>query len=412
MLKNLFIFSLICAAPAMAGGLTIQDQTNRLSTDQIEVIRATAASLPFDVAVLTGDYPNKAALDQAVSQCVVKPLIVCIGIDPGHRATNVHFGTGTGIPSNSFSTISSAGNMYFKLGDFGAGIAAIANTAGAYANVQVAAPVPARVTYEQPAPVRVQQQLPSPDIQREMPLPPVFTPRVETVPTSPVQVSTAPTSTTIAPTPAPAQSDSGGSGFLIVLFTFAVVVGGGLLFYKLVVNPSLNSSGGGPYKPAYPWGSTSAPASNGTAKVSGSFKASPPIRTKPTTPENISNSGFSDVMLGTMLGSELSRPSTPAVPPTIAPPTPKPSTDAGGNLSSWDAPAPITPPKADLGGSSSGWDEAPKVKSGGASSSWDVPAPPPAPPTTLDSGSSSSSWDSGSSSSGGSSDSGGSDSGW
>lgn len=122
-------FALFWAGLAYAGEVQIKDAMGVIPTSQADAVRADGPRWPFDLRVMTGDYPSGRALDSAVHSCVDRPNVVCVGIDPVHHSTYVHFGTGTGVRPSDFEAIAASGNSLFKAGDWQGGIEAIADRA-------------------------------------------------------------------------------------------------------------------------------------------------------------------------------------------------------------------------------------------------------------------------------------------
>lgn len=114
----------------------VDDSTQTLGTDAIGRINSANSSL--DLKVVVASTGNRAELDQMVGRLVNSANTVAIGVDPIHRYTFTHFGTGTGISSADYQTIARAGNGEFKAGHWEQGIEAIIASANA-ASVRTAA---------------------------------------------------------------------------------------------------------------------------------------------------------------------------------------------------------------------------------------------------------------------------------
>lgn len=387
MKKFLLLSLMLSAAPVLANQVMIADKAGVIPTNQVDQLRSQTNRWPFDIVVMTDNYASPRALDVAVSNCITSPRLVCVGIDPAHHSTNVHFGKALGVDNGSFKGISSAGNPSFKSGDWSGGIAAIADTTASSMRVAPAPDFPAP-TYTPPPQVAYAP-------------PPAPAPVVYTQPYVPPQVA--------APAATP-QESSGGHGFLVFLFVVIFLGGIGYALYRynqangISVIPQPWSGGNGSPPPS----SGNSPISsfgNSTTRPSSSSSTAPSARVAGSTMmpthstvvvhDHHHHSSGVDPILAGAVGFEIGRMTAPqpreVVRETSAPIYNPPVFDGGGASSGWNTPAPTPPPANDGGGVSTTWDApAPSggFDSGGGSSSWDsTPAP-------SDDGGSSSSWDS------------------
>lgn len=117
-------FTFLLVSPAFAWTTKVQDPAGILSAGEADALRAK--EFPFDVNVLVGVYPNRQVLDQAVHNCVDGPNLLCVGIDPTHRFSYTHFGSGLNIPTSEFNSIATSGNPYFKNERWADGVISIA----------------------------------------------------------------------------------------------------------------------------------------------------------------------------------------------------------------------------------------------------------------------------------------------
>ncbi len=129
MKKLIVIVALLMAGVASANKVAIKDNANVMSAGQYTSLLAETSRWPFELRVVTNTYSSKAALEQAVHQCVNSPNVVCVGLDPTHHGVRVHFGTGTGVRPSDFNLIAAAGNSFFKSNDWLGGIESIADRA-------------------------------------------------------------------------------------------------------------------------------------------------------------------------------------------------------------------------------------------------------------------------------------------
>lgn len=122
--------ALTLGASAEAGTLQLRDGADLLTPDQASALRSEAARYDFDVRVLTDSrFTTRAEFERHVASQLASPTMVAIGIDPTHRWTAVHFGTGTRIASSRFATIENAGDAYFRSARWGEGLAAVLGAA-------------------------------------------------------------------------------------------------------------------------------------------------------------------------------------------------------------------------------------------------------------------------------------------
>jgi len=126
-MNKITLFIALLMSNVALARVVVHDNAGVIPSNQKDALISSGSRWPFDLHVLTGVYPTPAALNNAVHRCVTGPNVVCIGLDPVHHKTNVHVGTATGI--NVDDSVSSAGNSYFRNGDFRDGIEAIASRA-------------------------------------------------------------------------------------------------------------------------------------------------------------------------------------------------------------------------------------------------------------------------------------------
>lgn len=122
-----FAVALLISTTVFAGTVTVQDDTNLFRA--LGQVESKAGDWPFDTRIVISDRaPNKSAFESQVSNQVVGPRVLAIGISPAHKFTVVRFGKGLHIPDSVWSRISSSGNSAFKVGEYGLGIINIAET--------------------------------------------------------------------------------------------------------------------------------------------------------------------------------------------------------------------------------------------------------------------------------------------
>lgn len=153
MRKIISLLALLLLSGSAFASVSVYDHAGVLTSGEQSALISNGSRWPFDLHVLINTFPNPQSLDSAVHNCVNGPNVVCIGIDPLHHKTNVHVGTATGIPVDS--SVSSAGNPYFKNHDFQGGIEAIASRARDlyHSNAIVAPRAPTVYVNNQPVPV-------------------------------------------------------------------------------------------------------------------------------------------------------------------------------------------------------------------------------------------------------------------
>jgi hypothetical protein len=133
----------------------IEDEAGVLAEPIKQQIASTGTTL--DVKVLVSTKYSRAELDAKVGQMVNSANTLAIGVDPVHRYTFTHFGTGTKIGATDYREVATAGNGEFKQGNWGPGIKAIVDSANAHAVAHAAAPT--AVIIQQPKTV-VEQPMP------------------------------------------------------------------------------------------------------------------------------------------------------------------------------------------------------------------------------------------------------------
>ncbi len=115
---------------AFAGTLQIRDEAHVLAAGDAERLRAQVRAAPFDARlVFTTDYPDAEDLSRFVGSLIDEPNAVAVGVDPGHRHVQVHFGRGTGIARAEYPAIETAGNGDFRDANWAGGAGAILRTA-------------------------------------------------------------------------------------------------------------------------------------------------------------------------------------------------------------------------------------------------------------------------------------------
>jgi hypothetical protein len=127
LLATPFLVAILAASSlASARALQVRDEAHVLSTDEIGRLRSDVASAPFDARlVVTTEHPTSQDLGSYVHQLVNEGDLVIVGLDPEHHHVQVRFGTGSGVPEASWSTIEKSGNDAFRRGDWEGGAAAI-----------------------------------------------------------------------------------------------------------------------------------------------------------------------------------------------------------------------------------------------------------------------------------------------
>ena len=132
---------------ASAGALQVRDTASLLSSSDRSQIEAVVARYPFDVRVLTTSaYTDQPSFSRYIGSQVSEPNQIVIGLDPVHRHTQVHFGTGTRISRSEWDTIEKAGNTAFRDGRWAAGVTSILDQAGIAVGTGSATQAPASST--------------------------------------------------------------------------------------------------------------------------------------------------------------------------------------------------------------------------------------------------------------------------
>lgn len=121
---------LVASASALAGTLQVRDEADLLTPAQEAQLRASGARYDFDARVLTSArLTSRADFNRHVAAQVAGPNMVVVGIDPVHRWSSVHFGTGARIASARFAAIENAGDGYFRGARWEEGLGAILGAA-------------------------------------------------------------------------------------------------------------------------------------------------------------------------------------------------------------------------------------------------------------------------------------------
>lgn len=111
---------------ALAGTLQVRDDADLLTPAQEAQLRASAARYDFDARVLTDTrFSRRADFDRHVAAQLAGANMVVVGIDPVHRWSSVHFGTGARIATARFSAIENAGDASFRGARWDEGVGAI-----------------------------------------------------------------------------------------------------------------------------------------------------------------------------------------------------------------------------------------------------------------------------------------------
>lgn len=132
LLSGALLAALLLPAAASAGDLEIRDPSDMLTPQDEASLRDSARSWSFDSrVVVSSELPSRATFDRYVGQQVASPNMVVVGVDPQHRFTSVHFGTGTRIGRDRFSAIENAGDQWFRMGQWRGGIESILSNANA-----------------------------------------------------------------------------------------------------------------------------------------------------------------------------------------------------------------------------------------------------------------------------------------
>jgi hypothetical protein len=123
-------FAILPARLAFAGTLQVRDSASVFSAADRAQIDAAVQRCPFDVRVVTSaEYADAASFSRYVGGLVSEPNQIVVGLDPTHRHTQVHFGTGSQIDASSWPGIERAGNTAFRDGRWGPGVVAILEAA-------------------------------------------------------------------------------------------------------------------------------------------------------------------------------------------------------------------------------------------------------------------------------------------
>lgn len=107
----------------------IDDEIGLLNPTQLSVLNNLASKA--DVKIVISSSRSRAELDGATHNLVNTPNTLAIGIDPIHKYTFTHFGSGLAIPSADFKAIATSGNLEFKAGRWAEGVTAIVHNADA-----------------------------------------------------------------------------------------------------------------------------------------------------------------------------------------------------------------------------------------------------------------------------------------
>ncbi len=130
LLSGALLAALLIPVTASAGTLQVRDPSDMLTAQDEAGLRDAARAWPFDArVVVTSEMPSRASLDRYVGAQVSEPNMVVVGVDPTHRFTSVHFGTGTRIARDRFSAIENAGDQWFRAGQWRSGVEAIFTSA-------------------------------------------------------------------------------------------------------------------------------------------------------------------------------------------------------------------------------------------------------------------------------------------
>ncbi|MBK6534946.1 MAG: hypothetical protein IPF99_37015 [Deltaproteobacteria bacterium] len=130
LLSGSLLAALLVPTTALAGTLQIRDPGDVLPAQEEVNLREAARAWPFDArVVVTTEMSSRADFDRYVGNQVASANMVVVGVDPTHRMTSVHFGTGTRIARARFSAIENAGDGWFRQGQWRGGIEAILSSA-------------------------------------------------------------------------------------------------------------------------------------------------------------------------------------------------------------------------------------------------------------------------------------------
>lgn len=117
---------------AFAGGIKFKDDAGLLNSSDRSYLTSVAGNSPLDFQILTTkNFTNQSSFESYVrSQPALSSKAVLIAIsDSSYHETYVLGGSGTGLSSSNDSNVSSAGDSYFKSGNWRSGFAAIMNSA-------------------------------------------------------------------------------------------------------------------------------------------------------------------------------------------------------------------------------------------------------------------------------------------
>ncbi|MDO9019200.1 MAG: hypothetical protein Q8S73_11640 [Deltaproteobacteria bacterium] len=130
LLTGALLAAVLVPTTALAGNLQIRDPGDVLPAQEEVSLREAARAWPFDArVVVTTEMSSRADFDRYVGAQVASANMVVVGVDPTHRLTSVHFGTGTRIARARFSAIENAGDGWFRQGQWRSGIEAILTSA-------------------------------------------------------------------------------------------------------------------------------------------------------------------------------------------------------------------------------------------------------------------------------------------
>ena len=130
LVSGALLAALLVPSAAFAGTLQIRDPGDVLPAQEEVNLREAARAWPFDARVVVStEISSRADFDRYVGAQVASANMVVVGVDPAHRHTSVHFGTGTRIARARFSAIENAGDGWFRQGQWRGGIEAILSSA-------------------------------------------------------------------------------------------------------------------------------------------------------------------------------------------------------------------------------------------------------------------------------------------
>ncbi len=144
LLSGALLAALLIPVTAAAGTLQVRDPSDMLTAQDEAGLREAARAWPFDArVVVTTEMSSRSALDRYVGAQVSSPNMVVVGVDPTHRFTSVHFGTGTRIARDRYSAIENAGDQWFRAGQWRGGVEAIFASANGAVGSGAASPAAA-----------------------------------------------------------------------------------------------------------------------------------------------------------------------------------------------------------------------------------------------------------------------------